>query len=236
RCLDLLERVPAAARRPEAHPLPPAKPPVPRREPAVMEVEQDRRDPELVELFIEEAKEEVAAIERHLPSWIEHPEDTEALIAVRRSFHTLKGSGRMVGAQLIGEYAWSVENLLNRIINQTLQPTSAMLEFIRECAAALPALVEQLEAGTPPRVDVHLLMKRAEAFAGGDPNAQSLTSASLRAVALSEPAPADESAPEAAPQMDPVLAEIFVKEMRGHLDVIRGYLDEAERGVQPHAV
>ena len=33
---------------------------------------------------------------------------------MRRSFHTLKGSGRMVGAQLIGEFAWSIENLLNR--------------------------------------------------------------------------------------------------------------------------
>ena len=49
--------------------------------------------------------------------------NSEALIATRRSFHTLKGSGRMVGAQLIGEFAWSIENLLNRLINQTLEPT-----------------------------------------------------------------------------------------------------------------
>ena len=41
------------------------------------------------------------------------PDDMETLITVRRSFHTLKGSGRMVGAERIGEYCWTVENLLN---------------------------------------------------------------------------------------------------------------------------
>ena len=70
-------------------------------------------DPELLELYIEEAKEEVASIKRKLPAWKEEPDDMETLITVRRSFHTLKGSGRMVGAERIGEYSWTVENLLN---------------------------------------------------------------------------------------------------------------------------
>jgi chemotaxis protein histidine kinase CheA len=33
---------------------------------------------------------------------------------VRRAFHTLKGSGRMVGATDISEFAWAIENLLNK--------------------------------------------------------------------------------------------------------------------------
>ncbi len=99
-----------------------------------MEVDQDRSDPELVELFIEEAKEEVANIARQLPAWTTDLRNSEALIAVRRSFHTLKGSGRMVGAQLIGEFAWSIENLLNRLINQTLSATPAMVEFVATAA------------------------------------------------------------------------------------------------------
>jgi chemosensory pili system protein ChpA (sensor histidine kinase/response regulator) len=80
-------------------------------------------DPELLELFIEEAKEEIASIRRHLPAWAEAPDDLETLITVRRSFHTLKGSGRMVGAERVGEYCWAVENLLNRLINRTLKRT-----------------------------------------------------------------------------------------------------------------
>ena len=87
-------------------------------------------DPELLELFIEEAKEEIATIERRLPEWANSPDDMETLITVRRSFHTLKGSGRMVGAERIGEFCWSIENLLNRLINRTLARTPPILEFI----------------------------------------------------------------------------------------------------------
>jgi chemosensory pili system protein ChpA (sensor histidine kinase/response regulator) len=168
-----------------------------------------------------------------LPLWIENPENSEALIAVRRSFHTLKGSGRMVGAQLLGEFAWSVENLLNRLINQTLVASSAMLAFVNEAAAALPALIEQLEIGIAPSFDVHLLMKRAEAFAAGDPEAASLTSESLRVPALGAG-----QAPAAARAggMDPVLAEIFVKEMRGHLGTLRGYVETGEQDAAAHVV
>ena len=43
-------------------------------------------DPELLEIFIEEAKEEIASIKRHLPAWVNSPDDMEMLITVRRSF------------------------------------------------------------------------------------------------------------------------------------------------------
>jgi chemosensory pili system protein ChpA (sensor histidine kinase/response regulator) len=182
RCMELLERLPMAQapRTPEKPPpvpapVEPAAPP-----PSVMQVDEGRSDPELVEIFIEEAKEELANIQQCLPAWTENLENSEALISVRRSFHTLKGSGRMVGAQLLGEFSWSIENLLNRLINQTLAPTPGMLEFIVTAAATLPALVEQLEIGIPPKVDVPLLMKRAEAFAESDPHTRPPDAAQTR--------------------------------------------------------
>jgi chemosensory pili system protein ChpA (sensor histidine kinase/response regulator) len=244
RCLDLLEKLPVVkvARAPAQAPAttapaagaPAPAPPPPKpaaKRPSVMEVDEDRSDPELVELFIEEAKEEVASIERHLPAWTENHHNSEALIALRRSFHTLKGSGRMVGAQLIGEFSWNIENLLNRLINQTLETTPPMVAFVGEATKALPQLIEQLEIGVPPKADVHLLMKQAEAFAEGDPEAESLTGQSLRVQVLEMPAE-----PEPATGMDPVLADIFVKEMRGHVEVIRTYLAVAQAQPEPHLV
>jgi len=71
--------------------------------------------------FIEEAGEEIATIGRLYPLWAENPADRESLTRVRRAFHTLKGSGRVVGARRIGDFAWSVENLLNRVIDGTLE-------------------------------------------------------------------------------------------------------------------
>ena len=181
-------------------------------------------DPELLELFIEEAKEEIASINRNLPLWAESPDDMETLITVRRSFHTLKGSGRMVGAERIGEYCWSVENLLNKLINRTLIRTPPMIQFIVAASKLVPELVEQLEVGAEPDSDVALYMARASAFAEGDPNAAVLTLAPAR----------EEAAPEesTALEMDPVLLDIFAKETAGHISVIRNYV-EACSGHQP---
>jgi len=181
-------------------------------------------DPEMLELFIEEAKEEIVTIRRDLPDWAASPDDMELLINVRRSFHTLKGSGRMVGAERIADYSWSIENLLNRLINRTLVRTPPMVEFILRAAAVVPDLVEQLEVGTEPAADVKLLMARANAFAEGDPNAAVLT---LAAPAGQEPVEAAEGL-----EMDPVLLDIFSKETAGHLGVIAEYV-EACRGHQP---
>ncbi len=119
-------------------------------------------DPEFLELFIEEAKDEIAKLKRLFPLWDENPQDQDSLVNVRRSFHTLKGSGRMVGAQLIGEFAWSVENLLNRVINKTLERTPEMMTLLREAVAAVPELVEQLETARAPQADVARIIERAQ--------------------------------------------------------------------------
>jgi len=194
----------------------------------VVAPDAEHMDPELLELFIEEAKEEIASIKRHLPAWVDSPDDMELLITVRRSFHTLKGSGRMVGAERIGEYCWAVENLLNRLINRTLVRTPPMVDFVMRAAAAVPELVEQLEVGAEPQSDISLLIARANAFAEGDPNAAVLTPA--------RPAAAKAAEEEHALEMDPVLYDIFSKETAGHLKVITDYLAACEGHSPPFDV
>ncbi|MBT8107022.1 MAG: Hpt domain-containing protein [Gammaproteobacteria bacterium] len=194
----------------------------------VVAADAEHMDPELLELFIEEAREEIVSIRRHLPTWIASPGDFEMLITVRRSFHTLKGSGRMVGAERIGEYCWAVENLLNRLINRTLKHTPPMVEFIEQAAAAVPQLVEQLEVGAEPEADISLLIARANAFAEGDPDAAVLQ--------ISRPAGEEPEAEQPALEMDPVLYDIFSKETAGHLKVITDYLAACEGHEPPFDV
>jgi chemosensory pili system protein ChpA (sensor histidine kinase/response regulator) len=124
-------------------------------------------DPQFVELFIEEAKEEITSIQTVFPLWDQNPMDLESLGSLRRSFHTLKGSGRMVGARSIAEFGWAIENLLNRIIDKTLSRTPGMMNLLRASVAALPQLVEQLETGRQTSVPVEPLMARAFAYADG---------------------------------------------------------------------
>jgi len=93
--------------------------------------------------------------------------DLESLALMRRSFHTLKGSGRMVGARSIAEFGWSIENLLNRITDKTLSRTPGMMALLRSSIAALPQLVEHLETGRQNTVPIEALMARAFAYADG---------------------------------------------------------------------
>ena len=134
---------------------------------AVVAALAESADPELVKLFIEEAHEELARISRCFPLWDQNPLDRESLITVRRSFHTLKGSGRMVGARDLGEFAWSVENLLNRVLDNTLSRSPAILEVLREAVAALPQLITNLETGQKPTADTASIAARAHALAAG---------------------------------------------------------------------
>lgn len=131
--------------------------------------DQERPDPEIIELFIEEAGEEIEAIQSNFAAWSQDCADEDALSTMRRSFHTLKGSGRMVGASLIGEFTWSVEDLLNRVINKTLEPSPAIIELMSDVVAALPQLLEQLETGEPVRANIADLMNRAGILAAGQP-------------------------------------------------------------------
>lgn len=190
----------------------------------VMDAGAEPPDLELLETFIEEAREEIAAISRHLPIWTDNQDDEEALITVRRSFHTLKGSGRMVGAQLIGEYAWNVESLLNKVISGTVSAGPELLTFMADAAGALPQLLEQLETGSEPDIDVEALAAAATAFAEGIvPDGYQLPVAAGPTDA--EAGTADGEPEPEEPGVDPVLLGILSRETAGHLASVREYLD-----------
>jgi chemosensory pili system protein ChpA (sensor histidine kinase/response regulator) len=191
-------------------------------------------DPEIVEIFLEEAQEEMNSLRETFPRWRSNPGDKEALATLRRSFHTLKGSGRMVGARLIGEFAWAYENMLNRVIDQTVIPNDDMYALIDMGIAALPELVEQLEVGSAPKVDVAPMMDAAAGFSRGEqpplPGTHGAAPAPAEEPTMVRPAgmalpgmeeptvimPRVEILPPAV-AMDPVLYDIFKREAEGHL-------------------
>jgi chemosensory pili system protein ChpA (sensor histidine kinase/response regulator) len=227
--------------------------------PLIAVPEPEPVDPQFVELFIEEAKEEIASIQSSFPQWDQNPMDLESLALMRRSFHTLKGSGRMVGARSIAEFGWSIENLLNRIMDKTLSRTPGMMALMRSAVAALPQLVEQLETGRQNSVPIEGLMSRAFAYADGREadqgtvtltedraaaTAAGITAVAAQPVGVAELAAAIESAaakeaiatPAAAqpPPMDPVLHDIYSKETSSHLAEIREYLRKRTGQPPPH--
>ena len=78
------------------------------------------QDAEILEIFVEEIEEIFVELSTLFTTWFENPSDQETLSTIRRHFHTLKGSGRMVGAKSAGELAWTVEDILNRAMSGTI--------------------------------------------------------------------------------------------------------------------
>lgn len=75
------------------------------------------QDAEILEIFIEEIEEIFEELNPLFTNWFANPTDQETLVTIRRHFHTLKGSGRMVGAKSASELAWTVEDTLNRVLS-----------------------------------------------------------------------------------------------------------------------
>ena len=78
------------------------------------------QDEEILEIFVEELEEIFETLEPLLGQWMQNPTQDDVLVNIRRYYHTLKGSGRMVGAKSSGELAWTVEDTLNRVIAKNL--------------------------------------------------------------------------------------------------------------------
>ena len=87
-----------------------------------------------------------------------NPGDREALRTVRRGFHTLKGSGRMVGLTELGELAYDVEKILNRLLEEDRPVTPRGARDDRRGGIELPPLgrcADAVRAGVPTRAMPH---------------------------------------------------------------------------------
>lgn len=102
-------------------------------------------DEEIRGIFVEEAREVLAALAALEPGDGARP--PPALRELRRGFHTLKGSGRTVGAGAIGTLCWGVEAVLNRILEGDLAWSGAVAEPVAAVLARLPALVDEFASG-----------------------------------------------------------------------------------------
>ena len=129
--------------------------------------DDDLIDDEIIEIFQEEISEVLDALDEYFPRWAANTSDEESLVEFRRAFHTLKGSGRMVGASTVGELGWSVENMLNRVIDRSIEPTSVLIALVQEVRNRVPALVDAFTLRQPDPFDVQPLADAADTLAAG---------------------------------------------------------------------
>ncbi len=205
---------------PEPEPLEP-EPAFPPQAPLVLETAAPlaqtglEEDDEMRGIFLDEAREVVADAQAALANLAFHPGDVSSLTAVRRGFHTLKGSSRMVGLLAYGEAAWACEQLYNAWMASQL-PASDDLQAVTH------ELLNHFESWTDAitrRADQHWLAKPvvdvAEALRlhgqrkslGDVPDAVSVAPADVDVLSEPTPEPAPEPVPQAAMAPEP-LAEV----------------------------
>ena len=127
----------------------------------------DEIDDEIREVFLEEFAGEIENLDALLPPWRAQPDNIELVRPIRRVFHTLKGSGRLVGAQALGEFSWSIETMLNRVIDGR-PATPAVIEMVDQAFYALPELQAVLRGEATLRADLETMQANAARIAAGD--------------------------------------------------------------------
>lgn len=190
-------------------------------------------DDEIAEIFIEEIQEVLTNIHEFYPQWKNSNfSNLEALKEFRRGFHTMKGSGRMAKARSVGELAWSVENMLNRVMDGTFSPNGRHCELIERVLEKVPSMMEAFQQKQPdpdPRLSRRYRLI-GEAFSKGEEPLPFVLSRDIAPAPETETLLVAESEPEVVESVEPdwELWDIFVAEAESHLEVVSGWVAHAQ--------
>ena len=119
-------------------------------------------DAELLDIYLTEAEEVLAQIAQNCQALRVNNTDNEALIEIRRSFHTLKGSGRTVGLNALGEVAGKVEYFLNNVLDKKFTLNTKQVAAIEHVSAAFAGWTAELRANNQVEVNQQAWLARID--------------------------------------------------------------------------
>ncbi|WP_394261178.1 Hpt domain-containing protein [Moraxella boevrei] len=93
----------------------------------------------------------------------------------------------MVGAYQVGEMAWAVENMLNRVLDGTLPVSDELANFIGETRQKIPTLVSDFAQMQSPSIDPAITVLQANNLLAGQPIDTGLNVTSQATVAVTQP-------------------------------------------------
>lgn len=135
--------------------------------PTGVSVREGGEDAELLEVFLEEAHEVLETLHEQHQICQRNPHSRDALITIRRGFHTLKGSGRMVGLTNLGEVAWAVEKALNKWLQDEKSASITVLELIGDAEVLFQHWIDKLRSGGDALIDATALVAAAQRIESG---------------------------------------------------------------------
>jgi len=121
-----------------------------------------------MEIFIQEAREQLEIMTRSLLDLEKNPENHEVVNEIFRAAHTLKGSSGMMGFTDIQELAHKMEDLFDNIRKGLMTPSSDLIDSIFECIDAIEERINRIEKGERGEGDFSYLIKKIEDYVKGD--------------------------------------------------------------------
>jgi len=116
---------------------------------AAADTVEEALDPELLEIFIEEAVDIMAAIEESLTKWRSNSADKASVAELKRQLHTLKGGARMAGAMTMGNLGHHTESLLSEVESGRIEADSGLMDLMDEVHDALVTMIDQTRENKP---------------------------------------------------------------------------------------
>ncbi len=170
-------------------------------------VDADEVDPELLDIFLEEAREVAGNGLAATQALIVEPNNLGEMTTLRRAYHTLKGSSRMVGLNVFGEAAWSMEQVLNAWLADQKPASPDLCNLSTQALQAQQVWIEEIAAGGGKQHSAAPFRKSADALRmHGQLIPIVLDVASTATVAApSVPVGATPELPKAAPQVAAVV-------------------------------
>ena len=188
--------------------------PIPLKVVAPAAVAAPEYDDEMREVFIEEALDVVSDARGALDELLKQPADMALQTTIRRAFHTLKGSSRMVGLPEFGEAAWACERLYNTQLADHRPAEGPLIEFTDWALTELSVWIAEIAGQSEPMRSAAPITESAARIAKGLPMADALPPSDIE-LPLSSLSLSIASAP--APLMD--LVSIPSVTASGALDV-----------------
>ncbi|HJW10407.1 MAG TPA: Hpt domain-containing protein, partial [Albitalea sp.] len=174
----------------------PAPRPAPPAAPATAAGSDLAEDDEMREIFLEEAREVLQTAHDACTELATASDDLEQLTTVRRAFHTLKGSSRMVGLKKFGDAAWACEQLYNTRLADQQPADEPLLTFTRWSLDELSHWVDDIaarrDAGREPAAieAAALALREPGSAPAATPTPAAAPAPAVRPPEASKPAPA----------------------------------------------
>jgi chemosensory pili system protein ChpA (sensor histidine kinase/response regulator) len=149
---------------PLLEPLEPSRPVPPPTPPAAPGQTGLEDDAEMREIFLEEAREVFATARGGLHDLHQRADDLAAMTVVRRAFHTLKGSSRMVGLTDFGDAAWACEQLFNARLADPAHADADLRGFSNEVLDHFERWVDAIEANAAGNYRSEPVVQAADAL------------------------------------------------------------------------